>query len=151
MSIAATRRRGDEAAWQRAVDAFFYAIAADPEVQGRFRYVVTVGTDGVTRTHFGRWDSAQTLETVQARDYFKAFAGSVRGFAGDTLEATRMRVCGETGSYQKSCLLTHMMAQNRLPARRVPNGDAGHHRRNATMSGGRFWIIIWVNRQDLRY
>ena len=30
-------------------------------------------------------------------DYFKAFAGAVRGFAGDTLEATRMRVYGETG------------------------------------------------------
>jgi len=33
-----------------------------------------------------------------------------------------------------------MMAQNRLPARRVPNGDAGHRSRDATMSGGRFRV-----------
>ena len=92
---------GDEAAWQRAVDAFLAAIAADPQVQGRFRYVVTIATDGATdgvsRTHIGRWDSDEILKTLQARDYFAAFSETIRGFAGDTLEATRMRVYGETG------------------------------------------------------
>ena len=88
---------GDEAEWKRVIDAFLVAIATDPEIQGHFRYVVTIATDGVTRTHIGRWDSAKTLETLQARDYFKAFAGAIKGFAGDTLEATRMRVYGETG------------------------------------------------------
>ena len=88
---------GDEAVWQRAVDAFLAAIAADADVQGRFGYVVTVGTDGVSRTHIGRWDSEETLKTLQARDYFATFTEAVRGFAGDTLQATRMRVYGETG------------------------------------------------------
>ncbi len=88
---------GDEAAWQRVIDGFLAAIAADPQVQGRFRYVVTVGTDGVARTHIGRWDSEETLQTLQGRDYFATFSAAVQGFAGDTLEATRMHVYGETG------------------------------------------------------
>ena len=88
---------GDEAAWQRAVDTFLAAIAADAEVQGRFRYVVTVGNDGVSRTHIGRWDTDETLKTLQGRDYFATFSEAVQGFAGDTLEATRMHVYGETG------------------------------------------------------
>jgi hypothetical protein len=88
---------GDEADWQRVIDAFLAAIATDPDVQGRFRYVVTVGTDGVTRTHIGRWDSEETLKTLQARDYFGTFSQAIKGFAGDTLQATRMRVYGETG------------------------------------------------------
>jgi len=88
---------GDEDAWQRVIDAFLAAVASDPQVQGRFRYVVTVGNDGVSRTHIGRWDSEETLKTLQASDYFATFSQSLRGFAGDTLEATRMRVYGETG------------------------------------------------------
>ena len=88
---------GDEDAWQRVIDTFLAAIASDPEVQGRFHYVVTVATDGVTRTHIGRWDSAETLETLHARDYFATFSEAIQGFAGDTLQATRMRVYGETG------------------------------------------------------
>jgi hypothetical protein len=88
---------GDEAEWKRVIDAFLAAIATDPEVQGHFRYVVTIATDGVTRTHIGRWDSDEILKTLQARDYFAAFSETIRGFAGDTLEATRMRVYGETG------------------------------------------------------
>ena len=88
---------GDEAVWQRAVDAFLAAVATDPEVQGRFRYVVTVGADGVTRTHIGRWEAEKSLKTLQARDYFATFSQAIQGFAGDTLEATRMRVYGETG------------------------------------------------------
>jgi hypothetical protein len=88
---------GDEADWQRVIDAFLAAIATDPDVQGRFRYVVTVGTDGVTRTHIGRWDSEETLKTLQTRDYFATSSQAIKGFAGDTLEATRMRLYGETG------------------------------------------------------
>ncbi len=88
---------GDEATWRRTVDAFLAAIAADPEVQGRFRYVVTIASDGVSRTHIGRWDSEETLKTLQGRDYFSTFSEAIKGFAGDTLQATRMRVYGETG------------------------------------------------------
>ena len=88
---------GDEAVWQRAVDGFLSAVATDPAVQGRFRYVVTVAADGLTRTHIGRWDTEETLTTLQARDYFATFSAAIKGFAGDTLEATRMRVYGETG------------------------------------------------------
>ncbi len=39
--------------------------------------------------------------------------------------------------YQRNLILTHMMAQIRLPARRVSKGDAGHHSRDTTMSGER--------------
>ena len=88
---------GDEDAWQRAVDTFLAAIATDPDIQGRFRYVVTIATDGVARTHIGRWDTDETLNKLQARDYFGAFSEAIRGFAGGTLDATRMRVYGETG------------------------------------------------------
>ncbi len=88
---------GDEDAWQRAVDGFLTAIATDPEVQGRFRYVVTIASDGVSRTHIGRWDSEETLKTLQARDYFATFSQAIKGFAGDTLDATRCHVYGETG------------------------------------------------------
>ena len=88
---------GDEDAWQRAVDGFLAAIATDPEVQGRFHYVVTVGTDGVSRTHIGRWDAEETLKTLQGRDYFSTFSEAIKGFAGDTLQATRCHVYGETG------------------------------------------------------
>ncbi len=88
---------GDEAAWQRVIDAFLAAIATDPDVHGRFRYVVTVGADGVSRTHIGRWDSDETLKTLQGRDYFEAFSEAIQGLAGDTLESARMRIYGETG------------------------------------------------------
>ena len=88
---------GDEAEWQRVIDGFLAAIAADADVQGRFRYVVTVRNDGVSRTHIGRWDSEETLTTLQGRDYFATFSEAIQGFAGDTLEAIRCRVYGETG------------------------------------------------------
>ena len=81
---------GDEDAWQRAVD-------ADPEVHGRFRYVVTIASDGVSRTHIGRWDSEKTLKTLHGRDYFGTFSQAIQGFAGDTMQTSRMRVYGETG------------------------------------------------------
>ena len=47
-------------------------------------------------------------------------------------------------------MLTHMMTQNRLPARRLPfdvaqESDAGHLSRDATKLGGRFWVTMWVN------
>ena len=88
---------GDKAEWQRTVDGFLAAIAADADVQGRFGYVVTIASDGVSRTHIGRWDSEKTLKTLQGRDYFGTFSQAIKGFAGDTLQATRMRVYGETG------------------------------------------------------
>ncbi len=42
--------------------------------------------------------------------------------------------------YQRNLILTHMMAQIRLPARRISKGDAGHHSRDTTMFGERIWV-----------
>lgn len=87
---------GDETAWQRAVDAFIEAIDADPDVAGKFSYAVSVGKDGVTRSHVGRWDSDATLKTLQSRDYFKTFAEILQGFAGDTLDPKPVTLYRET-------------------------------------------------------
>ena len=83
---------GDQTEWQGAIDDFIAAIAADGAVKGRFHYTVAVSTDGVGRTHMGRWDSDETLKTVQSRDYFKRFADALQRLAGDTLESSRMTV-----------------------------------------------------------
>ena len=90
------RYSGDEPAWQAVVDDFVGAVSSDPEVRGRFRYTVTVAADGETRTHVGRWDSDETLKTVQSRPYFKAFSEAVQRFAGDLLQSTRMRIAAST-------------------------------------------------------
>lgn len=90
------RYSGDESAWQAAVDDFVNAVSNDTEVRGRFRYTVTVAGDDDTRTHLGRWDSNETLKTVQSRPYFKTFSEAVQRFAGDTLQSTRMRIAAST-------------------------------------------------------
>ncbi|MGH1463733.1 MAG: hypothetical protein ACRBBQ_00085 [Cognatishimia sp.] len=71
---------GDEAPWHDAMHAFITALNNDPAAQN-FNYQVTVAEDGITRLHWGRWDSAETLAHVQSQDYFKAFAAKVKGFA----------------------------------------------------------------------
>ncbi len=73
---------GPEAAWTAAVQAFIDSINADPDVAGRFTYQVSVADDGKTRIHWGRWDSQETLQLLQSRDYFSAFATKIREFAG---------------------------------------------------------------------
>ncbi len=79
---------GDENDWQSTVDAFISAINTDPEAAGKFTYQVAVADDGVSRFHWGRWDSAETLAHVQSQPYFKEFAAKVRGFAGGAPNAT---------------------------------------------------------------
>jgi len=87
---------GDEAAWRAVVDDFVAAIADDPAARGRFRYAVTVASDNRTRTHVGRWDSEETLKAVQSRPYFNTFSEAIQGFAGGTLQSTRMLVAAST-------------------------------------------------------
>lgn len=73
---------GPEDAWREAMETFIAAINADRDVAGKFTYQVAVADDGETRIHWGRWDSQETLKTLQSRDYFGTFAGKVREFAG---------------------------------------------------------------------
>jgi quinol monooxygenase YgiN len=90
------RYDGDDAAWQSVVDTFISAVAADDAARGRFQYMVTVANDPASRTHIGRWDSDDTLKTVQSRVYFKAFSEAIQAFAGDSLQSTRLRVIVST-------------------------------------------------------
>lgn len=90
------RYQGDEAAWRAAMQDFIAAITADDAVRGRFRYTAAVAADGIARAHIGRWDSDETLKTVQARDYFRRFTAAVQGFAGDTLESVRIDIAAST-------------------------------------------------------
>lgn len=88
---------GDEAAWEQTCGAFLRAIEADRNVSGKFSYEINRGKDGRTRVHIGRWDSAQTLASVQSTDYFKAFAASVKSFGGDSLRTRPFASWGRTG------------------------------------------------------
>jgi len=87
---------GDEAAWQQAVDAFVAAVRDDPEVSGDFSYMVTRVGDGPTRIHVGRWGAEETVKTLQSRDYFKAFAQAIQGFAGGAPNARRIDIVSAT-------------------------------------------------------
>ncbi len=82
--------QGDEENWRTAVDGFIANINNDAEIAGKFRYSVNVGADGKTRIHVGRWPDQATLETLQSRDYFKAFATKVQEFGGDSLSPMRV-------------------------------------------------------------
>ena len=73
---------GDEAVWTEAIKTFLNAIAADPKLNGRFRYHVFVKEDGMSRVHVPSWDSEATLAHLQSQGFFKTFAETVRGFAG---------------------------------------------------------------------
>lgn len=88
---------GDEAPWREAIDGFIAAIDADGDVRGRFSYSVNVAPDGKQRVHIGRWTEAAALETLQGRDYFKAFSATLQGLAGDTLAAVRVSEAAATG------------------------------------------------------
>ena len=90
------RYDGDELAWREAIDAFVDAVDADPDISGKFSYAVSVAGDGVSRAHVGRWDTDATLKTLQSRDYFKTFAKTLQGLAGDSLDAKQVALYRET-------------------------------------------------------
>lgn len=87
---------GDETEWETTTSAFISAIDSDPDAAGKFTYQVAVADDGVSRIHWGRWDSAETLAHVQAQPYFKTFAAKVREFAGGAPNATGHDVKGKS-------------------------------------------------------
>lgn len=93
------RYDGDEADWQTTTDAFIAAIDADPQASGKFTYQVAVADDGVSRFHWGRWDSAETLAHVQAQPYFKTFAAKVRAFADGAPNATGHDIKAKTNGW----------------------------------------------------
>ena len=90
------RHDGDEQTWRDAIDAFIDAVDADPDISGKFSYAASVAGDGVTRAHVGRWDTDATLETLRSRDYFKTFAKTLKGMAGDSLDAKQVTLYRET-------------------------------------------------------
>ncbi len=90
---------GPEDSWNEAVQTFVAAIDADPDVAGKFTYQVAVADDGKTRIHWGRWDSQETLQTLQSRDYFGAFAQKVREFAGGQPSNVGANVAFKTGGW----------------------------------------------------
>ncbi|WP_421702618.1 hypothetical protein [Aliiroseovarius sp.] len=90
---------GDEDAWKQAIGDFISAIDKDPQAAGKFTYQVAVADDGVTRFHWGRWDTPETLAHVQSQDYFKTFAGHVKGFAGGAPQNTGHDVVMKTGGW----------------------------------------------------
>lgn len=73
---------GDDAAWRAVIDPFIAAINSDENIAGKFTYQVSRATDGNTRVHWGRWDSADTLSAMQATDYFKSFASALQSLIG---------------------------------------------------------------------
>ena len=90
---------GPEEEWRAAMDAFIAAIDGDPDVAGKFTYQVAVADDGKTRFHWGRWDTQETLKTMQSRDYFAEFAGKVREFSGGGPTNTAHDVVTKTGGW----------------------------------------------------
>ncbi|MEO9614669.1 MAG: hypothetical protein ABJG86_21440 [Nitratireductor sp.] len=87
---------GPEEEWRGVIDAFVAAIDADEAIAGRFAYQVAIAEDGRTRIHWGRWDSAETLNTMQSRDYFKVFAERLRKLAGGPPDAVAADVTTKT-------------------------------------------------------
>lgn len=76
---------GDEGEWETAIRTFIDAVNDDAEIAGRFHYQVSKAREGNLRIHWGRWDVPETVQKLQSRDYFKEFAATLKGFAGDTL------------------------------------------------------------------
>ncbi len=79
---------GDETEWAANCQAFLDAIAGDTVAAQGFSYSINKAKSGVGRVHIGRWQTAEVLAHVQAQDYFKDFAGTVRRFGGETLSTT---------------------------------------------------------------
>ncbi|MEP2531135.1 hypothetical protein [Shimia sp.] len=89
---------GDELVWQQAIDGFVNALDADPDA-ARFSYQVAVADDGVTRIHWGRWDTPETLEHVHAQAYFKTFAAKVTEFSGGARNVTGADIKTRTANW----------------------------------------------------
>lgn len=83
---------GDEAAWRSIITGFVSSVKADADLAGKFTYHVHTAKDGHARIHIGRWDKAETVELLQSRPYFTAFARSLKELAGDSLKATPFAV-----------------------------------------------------------
>lgn len=81
---------GDETLWQEAIDEFIDAIKNDSNLEGKFKYIVTVKEDKKNRLHMARWSDQATLEYLQSQPFFKDFAGKIKEFAGDTLNTTKI-------------------------------------------------------------
>ena len=77
---------GDDMVWVATCEAFINAVGSDPAAQG-FSYQVAVADNGVTRVHWGRWDSDATLKHVQSQEYFATFAAKVKEFADGAPDA----------------------------------------------------------------
>ena len=90
---------GPEENWREMVDAFITALDADPDVAGKFEYQVAVGDDGKSRVHWGRWDTPETLRTMQSRDYFKQFSTRLRELAGGPPETFSADVALKTSAW----------------------------------------------------
>ena len=90
---------GPEESWAEAIKTFISAIDANPEVAGKFTYQMSVADDGKTRVHWGRWDSQETLQKLQSRDYFGAFAAKVREFADGQPSNIGAEVAFKTGGW----------------------------------------------------
>jgi quinol monooxygenase YgiN len=89
---------GPEDEWRKMAGDFIAAVDADAEVAGKFTYQVSVADDRETRIHWGRWDSQETLQKLQSRDYFKAFAARVKELAGQT-DSLATNVVLKTGGW----------------------------------------------------
>lgn len=79
---------GDEAEWESAVQEFINAVNNDSEIAGKFIYQVHKAKEGNRRIHWGQWDVPETVQKLQANDYFKTFAAQLKQMAGDTLTTT---------------------------------------------------------------
>ncbi len=90
---------GPEEAWKAATSAFIEAVSADADVAGKFTYQVATADDGKSRVHWGRWDTPDTLATVQSRDYFKTFAARVGEFASGAQIAMQSNVANKTSGW----------------------------------------------------
>lgn len=76
---------GDETTWSEQIKAFIDAVDADTDLNGKFTYHVQTAKNGSGRVHIGRWDAPETVQLLQSRPYFKAFATYLQGIAGDSL------------------------------------------------------------------
>ncbi len=108
-----------QAAYNHCLDMRFYGSAMRmPHIQGAFRQSLVVDAD-------------------QCHVFSNDVSANEAAFA--ELLAVALHAVSRAGLlYQRLNLLTHMMEENRSPARRFAKGDAVHRSSGATLSGGRF-------------
>lgn len=93
------RYDGPEEKWREVIGDFIAALDADPDVSDKFDYQVSVADDGVSRIHWGRWDSQDTLRKMQSSDYFKTFAERLKELAGGPPETVATDVALKTSGW----------------------------------------------------